>query len=54
MEKITEKEQVGMFVSALLSLQGRERRITQLDDDPAQAGNFEAQLCRLNGDTVVP
>lgn len=54
MEKMTEREQVGMFISALLSMQGRERRITELDDDPAQAGNFEAHLCRLDDDTVFP
>lgn len=47
MEKMTEKEQVGGLISALLSMEGGKRRITQLDDDPAQAGNSEVHLCRL-------
>lgn len=47
MEKMTEREKVGRLISALLPVQGTKRRITQLDDDPAQAGNLEVHLYGL-------
>lgn len=47
MEKMTEREEVGRLISAPLSTQGGKRRITQLDDDPAQAYGLEVHLCGL-------
>lgn len=54
MEKMTEREQVERLISAPLSMQGGKRRITQMGDDPVQAGKLEVHLCGLRQQHGAP